>query len=212
MMPTRRSAAADAAEDARLIADALAGDRRAFAALHRRHLDAVYAHLTRIVGPASERDDLMQQIFLDVYRALPRFRGDASFSTFLHRIVVNVSCEHLERQVRRRGRIQPLDPEQLDALIALAASPETRASQRQELGNVLDRLEQLSPKRRAAFVLVAVEGLSLEEAAVLLGARAPAVKQRVLEARRELAAALDRGGTGGAQDDARSARRKGKDR
>jgi RNA polymerase sigma-70 factor (ECF subfamily) len=191
-MPSARPPSVDAAEDARLIAAAVAGDRRAFSTLYRRHLDAVYMRLTRMVGPAPERDDLMQQIFLDVHRALPRFRGEASFSTFLHRIVVNVSCDHLEQQHRRRGRVQPLDPEQLDTLIAPAASPETRARQRQELGNVLRHLDQLSPKRRAAFVLVAVEGLSLEETAVLLGASAPAVKQRVLEARRELAMVLDR--------------------
>ena len=191
-MPSSRRPAGDAAEDARLITAAMAGDRQAFAALYRRHLDSVYARLTRLVGPAPERDDLMQQIFLDVYRALPRFRGEASFSTFLYRIVVNVSCEHLERDHRRRSRSQPLDPERLETLIAVGASPETRARQRQELDNVLLFLERLSPKRRAAFVLVAVEGRPLEEVAGLLGVSAPAVKQRVIEARRELALALDR--------------------
>ena len=101
-VPIRRpSPAAEAAEDARLVAAAEAGDRGAFDKLYRRHLDSVYARLTRVIGPAPERDDLVQQIFLDVYRAMRRFRGDASFATFLHRIVLNVAAEHLER--RRRG-------------------------------------------------------------------------------------------------------------
>jgi RNA polymerase sigma-70 factor (ECF subfamily) len=182
----------DAAEDARLVAAAAAGDRRAFADLYRRHLDSVYARLTRVVGPVPERDDLVQHIFLDVYRALPRFRGEAAFTTFLHRIVLNVACEHLERRRRGRGRSEPLDDRQLDTLMLPAASPEQRARHREELRRLFARLGTLSAKRRAAFVLVAVEGLTLEEAAALLGINVPAVKQRVLEARRELAQALDR--------------------
>ena len=189
----RPSPAAEAAEDARLIAAAEAGDRGAFDGLYRRHLDSVYARLTRVIGPAPERDDLVQQIFLDVYRALRRFRGDASFSTFLHRIVLNVAYEHLERRRRGKGRNEPLEAHQLETLIAPGVSPEQRVRQREELTRLFTLLEHLSPKRRAAFVLVAVECLPLEEAASLLGANAAAIKQRVLEARRELAVALGRG-------------------
>jgi RNA polymerase sigma-70 factor (ECF subfamily) len=181
-----------AAEDARLVAAAEAGDRRAFDKLYRRHLDSVYARLTRVIGPAPERDDLVQQIFLDVYRALRRFRGDASFSTFLHRIVMNVAYEHLQRRRRGIGRSEPLDARQVETLIAPGASPEQRARQREDLRRLFALLDRLSPKRRAAFVLVAVECLPLDEAASLLDASPAAVKQRVLEARRELAIALDR--------------------
>ncbi len=182
----------DPALDAALVRAAAAGDRAAFAELYRRHLDSVYARLTRVVGPTPERDDLVQQIFLDVFRALPRFRGEAAFTTFLHRIVLNVACEHLERRHRGRGRSETLDVRQLETLTAPGASPEQQARQRDQLRRLFASLEQLSPKRRAAFVLVAVEGLPLDEAAALLGANAAAVKQRVLEARRELAEALDR--------------------
>jgi len=179
-------------EDARLVAAAAAGDRPAFAELYRRHLDSVYARLTRLIGPFPDRDDLVQEIFLDVHRALPRFRGEAAFTTFLHRIVLNVACEHLQRRQRARDRTGRLDDRQLEALIAPGASPEQRARQREELRRLFARMDALSPKRRAAFVLVAVEGMALEEAGALLGTNAPAVKQRVLEARRELAEALDR--------------------
>jgi RNA polymerase sigma-70 factor, ECF subfamily len=188
----RRSAVSDAAKDASLVDAAAGGDRRAFAELYQRHLDAVYARLTRVIGPVPERDDLVQQIFLDVYRALRRFRGDAAFSTFLHRIVLNVACEHLERRRRGLGRSEPLEGRQLETLVARDASPEQRARQREELARLFALLEALSPKRRAAFVLVAIECLPLEEAAALLDANPAAIKQRVLEARRELARALDR--------------------
>ena len=188
----RRSTAAAAAKDANLVDAAAGGNRNAFAELYRRHLDSVYARLTRVIGPAPERDDLVQQIFLDVYRALRRFRGDAAFATFLHRIVLNVACEHLERRRRAAGRSEPLEARQLETLVAPGASPEQRARQREELTRLFAQLEGLSPKRRAAFVLVAIECLPLEEAAALLDARSGAIKQRVLDARRELARALDR--------------------
>jgi RNA polymerase sigma-70 factor, ECF subfamily len=186
------SPAAEAAEDERLIAAAAGGDRRAFADLYRRHLDSVYARLTRVIGPAPDRDDLVQQIFLDVYRALRRFRGEARFSTFLHRIVLNVAAEHLDRRRRAVGKNERVETGELEALIAPGASPEQRARQREELRRLFALLEHLSPKRRTAFVLVAVECLPLEEAASLLDANPAAIKQRVLEARRELAVALDR--------------------
>jgi RNA polymerase sigma-70 factor (ECF subfamily) len=188
----RRSTAPAAAADANLVAAAARGDRGAFAELYRRHLDSVYARLTRVIGPAAERDDLVQQIFLDVYRALARFRGDAAFTTFLHRIVLNVACEHLERRRRGHGRNEPLEARQVETLIAPGASPEQRARQREELSRLFALLEGLSPKRRAAFVLVAIECMPLEEAAALLDANPAAIKQRVLEARRELARALER--------------------
>lgn len=185
--PATSPGGSSAAEDARLIAGVLANDRQMFAELYRRHVDSVYARLTRVVGPVPERDDLVQHIFLDVHRALPRFRGEARFSTFLHRIVLNVACEHLERRRRQHGHTRPLEPQHLDGVIAPDASPEARVRARQELAEVFRRLESLSPKRRIAFVLVAVEGLSLDEAAALAGCSPDAVKQRVLEARRELA-------------------------
>ena len=98
-----------------------------------------------------------------------------------------------ERRRRGRARSEALDDRQLETLIAPGASPEQRARQRQELRRLFEHLEELSPKRRAAFVLVAVEGVPLEEAAVLLNANPPAIKQRVLEARRELSKVLERG-------------------
>jgi len=87
-----------------------------------------------------------------------------------------------------------VEADQLEALIAPGASPEQRTRQREDLRRLFALLEDLSPKRRTAFVLVAVECLPLDEAAALLDANPAAVKQRVLEARRELAIALDRAG------------------
>jgi RNA polymerase sigma-70 factor, ECF subfamily len=181
-----------ASDDAALVAAACAGDRRSFRELYLRHLDAVYGRMTRLVGPVAERDDLVQQVFIDVYQALPRFRGDARFSTFVHRISINVAYEHLRRRRRSNDRNQPLDDDELDRLVAADPSPEVRAAEREELAHVFQQLAALKPKLRIAFVLVAIEGLPLAEAAELVGAERDAVKQRVLNARRVLSERLAR--------------------
>jgi RNA polymerase sigma-70 factor (ECF subfamily) len=183
---------ADLQDERRLVAAAAAGDAAAFRELHRRHLPAVHARLTLMIGPGPERDDLIQQIFLDAYRALARFRGDARFATFLNRIAINVACDHLERRRRSQSRHATLDEAQLDRLVAPGASPEARASERQQLAQAFEHLEAIRPKKRIAFVLVAVQGLSLDEAADLLDASAETVKQRVLHARKEITARMAR--------------------
>jgi len=76
--------------------------------------------------------------------------------------------------------------------VAPDASAESRASQRQDLAQAFEHLEAIRPKKRIAFVLVAVQGVSLDEAAELLDANAETVKQRVLHARKEITARIAR--------------------
>jgi RNA polymerase sigma-70 factor (ECF subfamily) len=176
-------------DDSALVARFLDGDRAAYTALYQRYADRVFARLTRLIGPGADREDLLQQVFLALFRALPGFRGEATVSTFIYRITVNVACDHLRRRGRRRVDYAP---EALDELIDGSPSPEERARLRAELRDILVLLERVKPAKRIAFVLVAVEGLSLDEAAALVDARPEAVKQRVLHARRELLAMMER--------------------
>lgn len=176
--------------DRALIDRAAHGDRHAFTELYRRHVDAVYRRLAHLVGPDPEREDLLQQVFLDVFRAISSFRGDSAFSTWLYRIIVNVAYEHLRRRGRRTH--SQLVAEDLELLMAPGLSPEAAARQRQQVGLALTLLGRLKPKKRIAFVLRVVEGLSLEEIAEIVGARAPAVGQRVKQAQRELVAMYER--------------------
>jgi RNA polymerase sigma-70 factor (ECF subfamily) len=175
--------------DAALIAAAQGGDHAAFNALYHRHLDWIWRRVTWLVGPVPEREDLVQQIFLEVHRAIPGFRGDALFSTFLFRIVANIAYQHL-----RRARRRPVtfDAAALDELAAPGASPEVALRERQELERAFSLLARLKPKKRIALLLRSVEALSLEEIGVIVGARAPAVAQRVKHAQRELSALIER--------------------
>ena len=176
--------------DRELIDRATRGDRNAFTELYRRHVDAVYRRLSHLVGPDPEREDLLQQVFLDVFRAIASFRGEAAFSTWLYRIIVNVAYEHLRRRGRRAP--SPLAVEDLELVAAPGLSPEAAARQQQQVALVLRLLVRLKPQKRIAFILRVVEGLSLEEIGEIVGASAPAVGQRVKHAQRELVAMYER--------------------
>ncbi|CAN5186243.1 hypothetical protein BH11MYX1_BH11MYX1_05410 [soil metagenome] len=182
----RRAAPAAADPDGEFVRRAVVGNRRAFDELYRAHVGSAYRLLTRLVGPVPERDDLIQQVFLEAFRALPRFRGEAASKTWLHRIVVNHAYRHLRRAKRVRFE------EVSDELPAPDASPELATRRRQELAVAVGYLSALKPKKRIAYVLRVVEGLSLDEIGVLVGANAPAVGQRIKHAQRELAVMVDR--------------------
>jgi RNA polymerase sigma factor (sigma-70 family) len=185
-------------EDEATIAAIRAGRLEGFADLYRRHSDRLFALFTRLVGPVNEREDLIQEAFVESYRALPSFRGEASFGTFLHRIAVRVGCDFLSRRARHQQ--VTIDEDGLQELLAQVApqvSPEASTASRLELERAFRLLDSLSARRRAAFVLVAVEGLSLAEAGQALGIDEQAVKQRVLSARKELLARLNRKPMGG---------------
>lgn len=175
--------------DRSLIERVKGGDRRASRELFRRHADDVYRRLTRLVGPDSDREDLVQEVFIRAFRGLDRFRGDSSFSTWLYTVVVHVAYGHL--RTRRR---KPLDLDAaVDSLpIDPSASPEARATERQQVRRALALLEKLKPKKRIAFVLRTVEGMSLQEIAEVVDSTPAAVGQRVKYAQQELAAMIER--------------------
>jgi RNA polymerase sigma-70 factor (ECF subfamily) len=173
-----------------LVRRAARGEQPAREELYRRHVDAAWKRLTRLVGPDPEREDLLQQIFLEVFHKLESFRGEASFSTFLYRVQTNIAIDHLKR---RRRRPLPLPAEMLEAFATADASPERQAHARQRLERIWAALDRMKPKKRVALVLQAVEGLSLEEIGQLVEASADTVAKRIEHARKELQAALSRG-------------------
>lgn len=184
----RPDAARGAGQMDPLIGRAASGDRQAFDELFRRHVDEVHLRLTRLIGPDPEREDLVQEVFIAAYRGLADFRGDAAFSTWLYRIVVHAAYGHLRKRRRR--------PLELDALPELSLpgekSPEATAARQELVREGLGLLARLKPKKRIAFVLREVEGLSLQEIGELVDATPAAVGQRVKHAHVELQAMLER--------------------
>jgi RNA polymerase sigma-70 factor (ECF subfamily) len=178
----------DPALDRELLERVKNGDRRASSQLFRRHANDVYRRLTRLVGPDSEREDLVQEVFIAAFRGLQRFRGDASFATWLYKVAVNIAYRHLRR---RKPRALDFDTA-LDQAIDPGLSPEAETERRQQVKRALLLLEKLSAKKRIAFVLREVEQLSLAEIAELVDSTPAAVGQRVKHAQLELEVLLAR--------------------
>ena len=136
------------------------GDREAFAELVRKHQRRAYATAMHLMGQHSDADDVVQEALLRAYRGLPGFDGRAAFSTWLHRIVVNVALNHL--RARRRPTL-PL-----------------------EAWQVLRALSELSPPLRVTLVLATVEDMPYREIAETLGVPEGTVAWRVNQARKVL--------------------------
>jgi RNA polymerase sigma-70 factor (ECF subfamily) len=182
--------AADPVADDVLIARHRAGDPEAFPAIYRGHVAAVHRRLTRILGPIPEREDLLQDVFLALHRALPRFRGEAQLTTLVHRIAINRAYEHLRRQSRRPTRL--VDGWFFDDIAGKHSSPELQSAVREDLARVCRCLSQIKPKKRIALLLRLIDGLSFEDIARLVDATPEAVAKRVQLGLRELDALMAR--------------------
>lgn len=166
--------------DDELIARHSGGDQAAFGVLVARHRDRAWAVALRTLGDPTDAADAVQEAFLKAYRTIGAFRGDALFTTWLHRIVVNACLDHL-----RRARVRPTTP--LDEGAAAVADPSDPIG-RAELGrDVVAALLRITPDQRAAIVLVDVEGYSVDEAADVLGVAVGTVKSRCHRGRAQLA-------------------------
>ncbi len=161
-----------------LVERAVGGDAEAFSQLVRRHDDRMRAVAYRMVGSRAAMDDVLQAAYLNAYRNVGRFRAEADFATWLHRIVIN-ACHDWLRGVGRRSEVS------LDEL------PEVEApgsfEDRLALGGELSAaLQNLPPDHRAAVILVDGEGLSYAEAAAVLDVERGTVASRLSRARAAL--------------------------
>jgi RNA polymerase sigma-70 factor (ECF subfamily) len=169
--------------DTELLARHAGGDRGAFGVLVSRHRDRAWAVALRTLGNPADAADAVQDAFVKAFRTAGAFRGDALFSTWLHRIVVN-ACLDLMRRSRARPAV-PLDDS--TAAVADPADPEGRL----DLGHdVVAALQRISPDQRIAIVLVDLEGYSVEEAAAALDVPTGTVKSRCHRGRVQLATLL----------------------
>jgi RNA polymerase sigma-70 factor (ECF subfamily) len=171
-------------QDRELVARAQKGDRDALGELFVRHAATVRRLLASVIGPTDELDDLVQEVFIQVFRSLPGFRGDALFSTWLHQVTVYAAYNFLRRP---RRRWIPTDPERVASISGPSdESPHARLYGRETLRRLHEILDSIKPKKRIAFILFAVNGHSVGEIAEMVGAPVPTVKSRIWFARREL--------------------------
>ncbi|MET0420745.1 MAG: sigma-70 family RNA polymerase sigma factor [Acidimicrobiia bacterium] len=168
-----------------LVGEARLGDRAAFDELVRRtHVDT-YTLALRLTADEEDARDVVQDAYLKAWRALPDFRGDAQFTTWMYRITANTAYTAVKK--RRRHRAESLDA-MVNEPIELHPDlqPEGAAESSLALDELSMALEELSPKLRALVVLKDVYDLSHEEIAEELGISVAAAKVRLHRGRRKL--------------------------
>lgn len=172
-----------AVDDAYLVGAARDGDTDAFEELVRRHQDPMFRFALRMTGSRADAEEAAQDGFVDAWRSLAQYRGDASFRAWLARIVTR-RC--LDVVAARRPTVE-LPP----VLEQPGGDVGARAEERDRLRALVEAILALPPDARAALVLREFQGLSYAEVAEALGASLPAVKGRIHRARLELAAMME---------------------
>lgn len=175
----------DAHDDLALLIEAARdGDRAAFDELVRRTYVETYTLALRLVGDEDDARDVVQEAYLRAFRGLPRFRGDARFTTWMYRITANCAATFVGR--RRRSRHEELTDEVAPADDRPAIDPQARADQAALRDRLQDALLDLPPRLRAVVVLRDIYDLSHEAIAEELGISESAAKVRLHRARRKL--------------------------
>jgi len=199
MNPSTIQAIDDKTPDGELVKRVAGHDHEAFRVLMRRHNQMLYRAARSILKNEPEAEDAVQEAYLQAYRAMGDFRGDAKVSTWLVRIVVNESITRLHKHARRAEVIR-LDGDELQDRHSSENSmndspPELpeRAALRAETRRLLEtKIDQLPDAFRTVFVLRAVEEMSVEETAAVLGIPEATVRTRFFRAKGMLRESLSR--------------------
>lgn len=166
-----------------LAARAQAGDARAFEELYREHVGHVYALCLRMTRNKTMAEDLTQEAFLRAWRKINSFRGDSAFSTWMHRLTVNLVLTQLRSDTRRNARVtvtddlQPYEKPGREKRPGLAADIEAAVG-------------KLPERARAVFILHDIEGYRHDEIAGMMGIATGTTKAQLHRARRMLREAL----------------------
>lgn len=165
------------------VAIAAKGDRDAFERLYRANVNRVYAVCVRMCGDRGRAEELTQDAFVRAWEKLPQFRGDSAFSTWLHRLTVNVVLEAKRSDMRSRAHVENED--------ALDESPPlARREFHAEKMDLTVAIAGLPPGARAVFALHDIEGYRHEEIAQMLSITSGGSKAQLHRARRLLREAL----------------------
>ncbi|MGH8554526.1 MAG: RNA polymerase sigma factor RpoE [Gammaproteobacteria bacterium] len=173
--------------DAQLVKRVQKGDKKAFDLLVLKYQQRIIKLVSRYVRDPTDALDVSQDAFLKAYRALPNFRGDSAFYTWLYRIAINTAKNHLVTQSRR-----PMESEnfrfegeqvELESMLKDLATPESLLITDEIKETIAEAIEQLPDDLRTAINLREVEGLSYEEIAEVMTCPIGTVRSRIFRAR-----------------------------
>src|SRR2546427_13097618 len=179
------------AEDQKLVRAAQKGDMAAFEELVARHRDKIYARALSMMRNEQEAIDLSQEAWVKAWQRLKQFQGEASFGTWMTRIVINLCLDQLRKQKRQRAEsIEEIDEESggVERQMPVVTVNPTAGLERQELRQRIDKaLAQLSVEHRTVLVLHEFEELEYKEIAKRMQCSIGTVMSRLFYARRKMA-------------------------
>ena len=170
------------------VSRARAGDSKAFQQLYLHHRRDVARLVGRLLGPRGDREDVIQEVFIQVFRSLSTFRSESRFSTWLHRVTVNVALMHL-RAARSRPQLNSQETV-YDPAAPEEESPVDNAARNERLRALYRILDTLSEKKRTVFILHDLNGVAANEVAKICDTPVLTVRTRLFYARKEVYAAM----------------------
>ncbi len=181
--------------DQQLVERAQRGDKKAFELLVVKYQRKLARLLSRFVRDASEVEDVTQEAFIKAYRALPSFRGDSAFYTWLYRIGINTAKNYLVSLGRRAPTVTGVDSEEAEGLeegdqLRDLNTPENQMMSRQLAATVNQALQELPEELRTAITLREIDGMSYEEIAQIMNCPIGTVRSRIFRAREAIAQRL----------------------
>ncbi len=181
--------------DQQLVLRAQRGDKRAFELLVMKYQRKLGRLLSRLVRDPAEVEDVTQEAFIKAYRALPSFRGDSAFYTWLYRIAINTGKNYLVALGRRAPTTTGVDLEDAENFedadaLRDSSTPESELEGKQVATVVNKAMEALPEDLRTAITLREIEGLSYEEIANVMNCPIGTVRSRIFRAREAIAADL----------------------
>jgi RNA polymerase sigma-70 factor (ECF subfamily) len=181
--------------DQQLVERAQKGDKRAFDMLVTKYQRKLARLLSRFIRDATEVEDVAQEAFIKAYRALPSFRGDSAFYTWLYRIGINTAKNYLVAMGRRAPTTTEIDAEEAEGFqdaeqLHDLNTPENQMMSRQVAETVNQTLGKLPEELRTAITLREIEGLSYEDIASIMNCPIGTVRSRIFRAREAIAGEL----------------------
>jgi RNA polymerase sigma-70 factor (ECF subfamily) len=185
----------DNVSDRELVERVQRGERKAFDLLMLKYQHRIAKLIARYVQDPSEVLDVAQEAFMKAYRAIPRFRGDSAFYTWMYRIAINTAKNHLAAQARRprESGVDVTDAEQFDGATELKefATPEGLVLTEEIQRTVVAAIEALPEDLKVAITLRELEGLSYEDIARVMECPIGTVRSRIFRAREAINERLD---------------------
>lgn len=181
--------------DQRLVERVQRGDKKAFELLVAKYQRKLNRLLSRFIRDPSEVEDVAQEAFIKAYRALPSFRGDSAFYTWLYRIAVNTAKNYLVAAGRRAPTSTAIDSEEAENFeeghqLRHMNTPEAELMSKQVAATVNQTMEALPEELRVAITLREIEGMSYEDIAAAMSCPIGTVRSRIFRARETIAARI----------------------